>query len=113
MLNGRRYHQNTPFTSKEMQLAKDNGFVIAYETSDGFVRLNGAILDEIKCHGKNKVHICETGSVDYGNKDTKWIMCKTQDGIKTEICQTNIPHEKFILKGENYYNGIVFSICSL
>lgn len=45
MLNGREYSY-LQFTKEELQIAKDNGFVIVNGASDDLVELEGAITDE-------------------------------------------------------------------
>lgn len=48
VLNGREY-KNPQFTKEELQIAKDNGFVIVNGASDDLVELEGAITDEGGC----------------------------------------------------------------
>ena len=122
MLDGKEYGY-PQFAKEEIQIAKENGFVIVYGASDDLMEFEGAIYDEGGCFNGGKIYVCETGCVDYGNAKTKcieaiWCNKDTTDengNVITWSYKTDIPHETFMIyeNGEKYCQGIVFEINAL
>ena len=122
MLNGKEYGY-PQFTQEEIQIAKDNGFVIVYGASDDLMEFEGTIYDERGCFDGGKVYVCETGCVEYGNSETKcieavWCSKDTTDENGNVIIwtyKTDIPHETFMIyeDSKSYCRGIVFEIDAL
>ena len=56
MLNGKEY-EYPQFTKEELQIAKDNGFVIVSGASDDLVELEGAITDEGDCFDGGRLYV--------------------------------------------------------
>ena len=85
-LNGKEYGYPM-FTEKEIQTAKDNGWVIVTGASDDLMEFEGAIRDEGVCF----------------------------DGGKVFFSKSDIPHETFMVyeDEEPYCRGIVFSVNDL
>lgn len=120
MLDGREY-DFPQFTKEEIQIAKDNGFVIVYGASDDLMEFDGAIYAEADCHDGGKVYFDKTGAIideefpkskcieafwcDYDNKDEN-------GGLIAWAYKTDIPHETFMIydDGESYCKAIVFSV---
>lgn len=119
LLDNRQYDY-PQFTNEEIAIAKENGFVIVYGASDDLIEFDGAICDEGGCFDGGKVYICETGCVEYGNAETKYIeavwcdkdMTDENGNVITWTYKTDIPHETFMIydDGNSYCRGIVFSI---
>lgn len=109
------------FTDEEIQIAKDNGFVIVYGASDDLMEFEGAISDEGGCYDGGEVFFDRNG-VAYDETDKKpnviealWCDDNEKDAngnIITWAYKTDIPHETFMIyeDGEPYCRGIVFSI---
>ena len=119
MLDGKEYGY-PQFAKEEIQIAKENGFVIVYGVSYDLMEFEGAIYDEGSCFNGGKIYICETGCVDYGNARTKCIeakWCNTDEygNVIKWTYKTDIPHETFMIyeNGEKYCQGIVFEINAL
>lgn len=111
-LGGREYASYPQFLTSEIELAKQNGWVIVYGASDDLIEFDGAITDEAGCYEGGKIYICETGVVDYGNSHTKCIEAIWCDNDITWTYKTDIPHETFMLyeEGEKYCQAIIFDI---
>ena len=120
MINGREYGY-PQFTKEEIQIAKDNGFVIVYGESDDLMEFDGAIYEEAGCFDGGKVYFGKTGAVldeEFENSkciEALWCDDDTKDengGLITWTYKTDIPHETFMIyeDGESYCRGIVFSI---
>ena len=117
MLNGKEYGY-PQFTKEEIEIAKQNGFVIGYGASDDLMEFDGSLHDEAGCFDGGMVYLCETGVVDCGSSETKNIEAvwcdkeRTDDAgnIITWTYKTDIPHEVFMIydDGEPYCEGIVF-----
>lgn len=109
------------FTDEEIQIAKDNGFVIVYGASDDLMEFEGAISDEGGCYDGGEVFFDRNG-VAYDEADKKsnviealWCNDNERDAsgnIITWAYKTDIPHETFMIYEDNepYCRGIVFSI---
>lgn len=116
MLNGREY-QYPQFTREEIQIAKDNGFVIVHGASDDLMEFNGAICEEAGCYDGGKVYFDKTGAVlDEEFENSRCIeafWCKDDDIAWTY--KTDIPHETFMIyeDEDKYCRGIVFKIDSI
>lgn len=129
MLSGKEY-RHPQFTSEEIQIAKENGFVIVYGASDDLMELEGAIYDEAGVWDGGTVHIqCPYqkagqiigGGVVAGNNGqqnvmtitAKWCEDRDENGeIISWTYETSVPHETFDImeNGEVYCRGIVFRI---
>lgn len=122
MLNGKEYGYSM-FSKEELQIAKDNGFVIVYGASDDLIEFDGALYDEAGCFDGGVIHLCETGVVDYGTPQTKKIEAVWCDKERTDesgnvitwTYKTDIPHETFMIyeDGEPYCEAIVFDVHEL
>ena len=111
MLNGREY--NYPqFTKEEIQIAKDNGFVIVYGASDDLMEFDGAIYDEAGCFDGGEVYFDRNGVSEDEEEKPNMIEALWCKGEATWTYKTDIPHETFMIyeDGESYCQGIVFSI---
>ena len=117
MLNGREYGY-PQFTKDEIQIAKENGFVIGYGASDDLMEFEGAIYDEAGCFDGGMIYLCESGVVDYCSyKCIEAVWCDKErtdenGNVITWTYKTDIPHETFMIyeDGEPYCEAIVFSI---
>lgn len=123
MLNGKEYGY-PQFTKEEIQIAKDNGFVIVYGASDDLMEFDGVIYDEGGCFGGGEVWFNKNGVVDTPSStadrciEALWCNDEIRDelgGIITWTYRTAIPHETFMIyeDGESYCRGIVFKIDAL
>ena len=113
-LDGRQYGY-PQFTEEEIQIAKENGFVIVCGASDDLMEFYGAITDEGDCFDGGIVHINRHGIVNedvvtLGDRAIESLWCKEDD--ITWIYKTDIPHETFMIyeDDEKYCRGIVFRI---
>ena len=120
LINGKEYGYQQ-FTDKEIETAKENGFVIVYGASDDLMEFEGAIQDEGGCFDGGEVFFNRDGVYQGYNKEKYpyWINAvwcggeKDEDGQEiTWTYETEIPHETFMIyeDGEPYCRGIVFSI---
>ena len=121
MLNGKECRYPI-FTEQELQIAKDNGFVIVTGSSDDLVELNGAISDEGECFegGKIYVHAIPDGKITQKSDsqdvfcfEAKW--CQEKDERGNIIPWSYIverEHEDFMLyiDGKPYCRGFVFKL---
>ncbi len=124
MLDGREYDY-LQFTSEEIQIAKENGFVIVCGVSDDLMEFEGAIRDDGGCFEGGEVFFNKTGVVfpegdEQPNNCSQitalWCKEKDENGTPaTWAYQTDIPHETFKIweDGELYCIGIVFSIADV
>lgn len=124
-LDGKEY-DSYMFTKKEIQTAKDNGWVIVTGASDDLMEFEGAMSDEGGCFDGGKVWFSKE-SVYNGEDDKKdfpnciealWCDKNSKDengNVITWTYKTDIPHETFMVyeDGEPYCMGIVFSIMDL
>lgn len=120
-ISGKEYDY-PQFAKEEIEIAKENGFVIVYGTSDDLMEFEGAIQDEGSCFdgGKvyfNKYEVCQDG--DDREAYHNWINAiwcgeeKDESGQQiTWTYETDIPHETFMIyeDREPYCLGIVFKI---
>lgn len=121
MLNNRQYGY-PQFTKEEIQIAKDNGFVIVYGASDDLMEFDGAIHDEAGCFDGGYVWFNENGVIqeELGRETDRCIEAVWCDKNRTDengnvivwTYKTDIPHEVFMVfeDGEPYCEAIVFSI---
>ena len=123
MLNGKEY-SNPQFTEEEIQIAKDNRFVIVYGASDDLMEFDGAIYDEAGCFDGGEVWFNKEGVVDTPTLPTDrciealWCDDCIRDengGLITWSYKTSIPHETFMIydDGESYCRAIVFDMNAL
>lgn len=120
MLNEREYGY-PQFTKEELQIAKDNGFIIVCGASDDLMEFYGAINDEGDCYDGGTVWFNKDGVIDgpavTGDKCIEALWCdsdaKDESGdVITWTYKTDIPHETFMIyeDDETYCRGIVFKI---
>lgn len=122
MLNGKEYGF-PQFTPEEIQIAKENGFVIVYGASDDLMEFDGAIYDEAGCFDGGEVWFDKTGVVDEHSSGSRciealWCDDSARDengGIIIWTYKTSIPHECFMIyeDGGSYCRGIVFDVSAL
>ena len=122
MLNGKEYRY-PQFAREEIQIAKDNGFVIVYGASDDLMEFDGAIADEGGCFDGGKVYFDKNGVSQDGTERANMIEAlwcdediKDENGeLITWTYKTDIPHETFMIyeDDESYCRGIVFSLNDL
>ena len=116
MIDGKQYGY-PQFTKEELQIAKDNGFVIVYGASDDLMEFEGVVEDEIGCFDGGKAWICSDrttyGLVTDDGKCIEALWCKEDD--ITWTYKTDIPHETFMIYEDDdaYCRGIVFAINDL
>ena len=119
MLNGREYGY-PQFTKKEIEIAKQNGFVIVYGASDDLMEFDGALTDEAGCFDGGTVFLRNDGTIGFDSPDAKFIEAVWCDKERTDengsvitwTYKTEIPHETFMIydDGESYCEAIVFQI---
>ena len=123
MIDGKQYGY-PQFTKEELQIAKDNGFVIVCGASDDLMEFEGAICEECGCFDGGEVWFNRNGVVDApattGDRCIEALWCdngaRDENGeIITWTYKTDIPHETFMIyeDEETYCRGIVFSINDL
>lgn len=123
MIDGKQYGY-PQFTKEELQIAKDNGFVIVYGASDDLMEFDGAFEDEIGCFNGGKAWICKDrttyGLITDDCRCIEALWCDADvkdenDNVITWTYRTDIPHETFMIyeDEETYCRGIVFSINDL
>ena len=110
------------FTKEEIEIAKENGFVIVYGASDDLMEFEGAIQDEGGCFDGGEAYFNRKGvlyEVVGSREDVPniinavWDRDEDENGkMITWTYETEIPHETFMIyeDGEPYCRGIVFSI---
>lgn len=120
MIDGKTYSY-PQFSKEELQIAKDNGFVIVYGASDDLMEFSGVVEDEIGCFNGGKAWICGNRTT-YGliTDDCRCIEALWRDAdaiddngnIITWTYKTDIPHETFMIyeDDEAYCRGIVFKL---
>lgn len=119
-LNGKQYGY-PQFTEKEVQLAKEHGFVIVCGASDDLMEFNGAIYDEAGCFDGGQVWINKNGIVDINTTtescciEAVWFdkTRKTDNGMVIPwTYRTDIVKETFMIyeEEEPYCEGFVFDI---
>lgn len=123
-LNGRQY-EYPQFTKEEIQLAKDNGYVIVTGASDDLIELEGSICYETGCYGGEKIyidtmnfHVSKEEYDIFHNLCIKINWCKDKDkndNIIPWTYETAIKHENFIVYKDDkpYCRGIVFELLHL
>lgn len=124
-LSGKEY-DCCMFMKKELQIAKDNGWVIVTGASDDLMEFEGAMDDEGGCFNGGKVFFSKD-AVWNGDKDKSGfqncieaIWCGRQilnesGNVIPWTYKTDIPHETFWVyeDGETYCRGLVFSVTDL
>lgn len=119
-LNGREYSY-PQFTKEDLDIAKENGFIIVHGASDDLMKIEGAINDNGDCFdgGTLKLDIADGKFVDSNVEESfdvvaiEALWCKGHDDKMNVIpwtYATNVPHEKFMIyeDGKPYCQGIVF-----
>lgn len=125
LLNGRKY----PFslTREEQSIAKDNGLVVAYGSSDDLLEFEGAISEEFGACGGTEVPLGKFGFIENecDNDECPHFLRLQKNAVivKSVWCdcgyswliETEIPHETFdvVEDGEPYCRAIVFSMRDL
>ncbi|OYO76090.1 hypothetical protein C8E03_108134 [Lachnotalea glycerini] len=123
MIDGKEYGYPM-FSKKELQIAKDNGFVIVSGASDDLMEFEGTIQDEQGCYDGGMIYFDRQGafgSDGYATNRIEALWCDDKESkddsgnIITWTYKTDIPHETFMVyeDGEPYCRGIVFSIADL
>lgn len=128
MLDGREYGY-PQFTKEEINIAKENGFVIIYGASDDLMEFEGAICDEADCFGGGLVRFSPTQGVLSNNYQVKNQMeirakwCEDRDENGKTIPWTydfdmKLPNETFMIyedynDEEPYCRGVVIDISEL
>lgn len=118
MIDGKQYGY-PQFTKEELQIAKDNGFVIVCGASDDLMEFEGAITSEGDCYDGGTVWFNKDGVIDapavVGDRCIEALWCdpdaKDENGRQiTWTYKTDIPHETFMIyeDDEVYCQGIVF-----
>lgn len=116
MIDGKQYGY-PQFTKEELEIAKQNGFVIVYGASDDLMEFDGAVYGECGCYGGGEAWVDRNGvyncPITVGDMCIKSLWCKEDD--ITWTYKTDIPHETFMIyeDDEAYCRGIVFSINDL
>lgn len=113
-LNGKQY-KYPQFTKEELQIAKDNGFVIVYGASDDLMEFDGAIYAEAGCYDGGKVYFDKTGAVlddEFENSKCIEAFWADEENEAAWSYETDIPHETFMIYEDEYpyCKAIVFSI---
>lgn len=122
MLNGKQSDISLlQFTEEELQIARDNGYVIAYISEDDYFEFDGALVDTDSIQpavffdrdGLSEWHEDEDKPNKIGimRDEESW---RQEGGIEWRF-ETTIPHETFLiyLMQRIYCEGIVFSIDDL
>lgn len=112
-LDGREYASYPQFLQSEIDIAKENGWVIVYGSSDDLMEFDGAIYDEAGCFDGGKVYFDKNGVAE--GEEEKPNMIAALWCVEDDICwtyKTDIPHETFMIyeDGEKYCRAIIFSI---
>lgn len=101
------------FTREEIEIAKENGFVIVYGCSDDLMEFDGAIQDEADCYLGGDVYFNKAGVINSGMRlPSSKITAIWNDYSINWTYETGISHETFMIYegGEPYCRGIVFRI---
>ena len=120
MLDGRQYAY-PQFTEEELQIAKENGFVIVCGASDDLMEFVGAIEDEGDCFDGGEVWFnrdrVTDGPITTAEKCVEALWCDKdaldEDGqVITWTYKTDIPHEEFMIYEDQdpYCRAIVFRL---
>ncbi len=124
MLTGREYYFPL-FTKEEIEMAKENGFVIVHGDSDDCVVFDGAITAEICWYEGEKVDFDKDGVSDDDKQLTKPnviepMFCDENavdinGDMITWSFKTDIPHETFMIYeyDEPFCRGMVISLDDL
>ena len=101
-----------------LNLAKENGIVVCYGSSDDLIELDGAIRDEDGCFDGGVVYLNQSGFVKEESEATHkikvfwWGDCdgERKDYHATWEYETDIPHDTFrVYEDDNVYCiGMVF-----
>lgn len=121
MLDGRQSDISLlQFTEEELQIARDNGYVIVYISSNDCIEFDGALVDEDSV--QSAVFFDRDGLSDWPEDEDKpnkiEILRDEEEGMEGRIewsFKTAIFHETFLIymMGRKYCEGIVFSIDDL
>jgi hypothetical protein len=114
------------FTKQEIQLAKDNGWIIVTGASDDLMEFEGAMYDEGGCFDGGKVFFSKEEVWNGEDDMSAFPNCIEAVWCGREILdengnvipwtyKTDIPHETFVVyeDGNPYCRGIVFSVENL
>ena len=127
LLDNREY-KYPQLTKEELQIAKDNGFVIVYGASDDLMEFEGVIYDEAGCFNGGTVYFDKNGvnseihgnGATLNNRSDSCIEAVWRDktrvdengNVITWTYKTDIPHETFMIydDGVSFCEAIVFNI---
>lgn len=124
-LNGREYDFQM-FSGQEIQMAKENGWVIVTGASDDLMEFEGAMYDEGGCFDGGKVFFSKEAVWNGEDDKSAFPNCIEAIWFGKEILdkngnvipwtyKTDIPHETFMVyeDGNPYCLGLVFSMQDL
>lgn len=104
------------FSKEDIEIAKENGFVIVTGASDDLMEFEGAIEDEAGCFDGGRVYISRNRVEEKKTKnviEALWCQAEDENGVVIPWAyKTKIPHETFLVMdaGEVYCRGIVFDV---
>lgn len=121
LLDDRQY-DHPQFTEEELQIAKENGFVIVHGASDDLMEFEGAIYDEAGCYEGGDVWLNRQGvtadePITTSERCIEALWCDKEvlddnGQVITWTYKTDIPHETFMIyeDDEPYCRAIVFKL---
>ncbi len=120
ILDGRQYDY-PQLTEEELQIAKENGFVIVYGASDDLMEFAGAIEDEGGCFDGGDVWFnrerVTDGPITTAERCIEALWCDKdalddKGQVITWTYKTDIPHEVFMIYEDQdpYCRAIVFRL---
>lgn len=115
-LDGTEYNGYPIFSKEDIEIAKENGFVIVTWASDDLMEFEGAIEDEAGCFDGGRVYISRNRVEEKKTKnviEALWCQAEDENGVVIPWAyKTKIPHETFLVMdaGEVYCRGIVFDV---
>ena len=120
MLDGRQYDY-PQFTKEELQIAKDNCFVIVCGASDDLMEFYGAMEDEGGCYDGGEVWFnsdrVTDGPITTAERCIEALWCDKdalddKGQVITWTYKTDIPHEEFMIYEDQapYCRAIVFRL---
>lgn len=122
-LDGKEYGYPM-FSEKEIQMAKENGWVIVGVHDCGFTEFVGALVDDTDSYYIDEIYFSKERILEADDEDPAFPNCinvhweekQDENGKIIPIAlATDIPHETFMVyeDGEPYCRGLVFSVNDL